>query len=517
MEKVSNFTSNKLSNNMEKKHFDVLIIGAGISGISAAYYLQKQCPNKSFAILEGRNNFGGTWDLFKYPGIRSDSDMYTLGFAFHPWTSEKAIADGPSIMSYLNETLDEFDLRKYIHYSHKVVKAEWSSPEALWYLEVQILGKEHTSTFTCNFLSMCSGYYNYEHGYTPKFEGIENFKGKIIHPQKWPEYLDYGDKKIIVIGSGATAVTLIPELTKKANKVTMLQRSPTYMISRPSVEKLPNFLNKILPHKIAYSINRWWKINMQRFSFFMARKYPKRMAKMLTGKIEKELGSKNYNQKDFQPRYNPWEQRLCLVPDSDFFEAIKSKKASIETSHIESFVENGIQLKSGKILEADIIVTATGLDLKLMGGIPMLVDGESVDLSKKVWYKSMMFNDVPNMVASFGYVNASWTLKCDLSNQYVCRLINFMEEKGYQQCTPRLKDDSMQLENWVDFSSGYFQRKMHLLPKKGTKGPWRNDQNYLADKKIIGKGKIDDGVLEFKAIDSTQEKTKTHNFFRVEN
>lgn len=485
---------------MPSKHFDVLIIGAGISGISAAYYLQEQCPNKSFAILEGRHTFGGTWDLFKYPGIRSDSDMYTLGFAFRPWTSKKAIADAPSIMTYLEETLEEFDLRKYIRFNQKVKKASWSSEEALWTIEVQEKGVDTLSQYTCNFLSMCSGYYNYEHGYTPDFKGIDQFKGKIIHPQKWPENLQYEQQKVVVIGSGATAVTIVPKMAEKAERVTMLQRSPTYVVSAPAEDKLANFCNSILPHKVAYTLNRWRKILMQRFGFYMARKYPNYMSKTLIDKVQKELGDDYDVQKHFTPNYNPWDQRICLVPDGDLFEAIKADKAEVVTDHIESFTERGLLLKSGKTLDADIIITATGLDFQLLSGIDYTVDGKAVDLSKTISYKAMMFSDIPNLSLAFGYTNASWTLKCDLSNQYVCRLLKYMEEHGYQQCTPRQNDPNLELEDWLDFSSGYIRRKMHTLPKQGTKKPWRLDQNYLVDRKMIGKSKIDDGVMEFRAV-----------------
>lgn len=494
---------------MPNKHFDVLIIGAGISGISAAYYIQEQCPAKTFAILEGRHTFGGTWDLFKYPGIRSDSDMYTLGFAFRPWTSKKAIADAPSIMTYLDETLDEFDLRQHIRFNQKVKKASWSSETALWTIEVQEKGADMPRVYTCNFLSMCSGYYNYEHGYTPDFKGIEQFKGKVIHPQKWPEDLNYEQQKVVVIGSGATAVTIVPKMATKAERVTMLQRSPTYVVSAPAEDKLANFLNTALPHKIAYALNRWRKILMQRFGFNMARKYPNYMSKMLINKVQKELGDDYDVQKHFTPSYNPWDQRICLVPDSDLFEAIKAEKAEVITDHIESFTETGLLLKSGKTLEADIIVTATGLDLKLLGGIDFVIDGEILDLSKTISYKAMMFSDVPNLSLAFGYTNASWTLKCDLSNQYVCRLLNYMDEHGYDQCTPRQNDPNLELEDWLDFSSGYIRRKMHTLPKQGTTKPWKLDQNYLTDRKIIGKGKIDDGVMEFRTAKKKIAKRKT--------
>lgn len=482
---------------MQNTHFDVLIIGAGISGISAAYYLQTDSPTKSYAILEGRHALGGTWDLFKYPGIRSDSDMYTLGFAFKPWTDPKAIADGPAIMKYLNETVDEFDIRKHIQYNRKVVNASWDSSTALWTLEVANQENQETINYTCNFLSMCSGYYNYDHGYTPDFKDIDKFQGKLIHPQKWPEGYDYSDQKVVVIGSGATAVTLIPSMAEKVAHITMLQRSPTYIAAAPSEDRLATWTNKIFPKKMAYGINRWRKIMMSRFSFNLTRKYPKTMAKMLIGGVRKELGEDYDIETHFTPKYNPWDQRVCLVPDSDLFVAMKAGKASVVTDHIDKFVSKGILLKSGKTLEADIVITATGLDLKLLGGINFTVDGKWIDLSKTISYKAMMFSDIPNLSLAFGYTNASWTLKCDLSNQYVCRLLNFMDENGYKQCTPRQNDPNLELEDWLDFTSGYIRRKIHTLPKQGTKKPWRLDQNYLVDRKMIGKSKIDDGVMEF--------------------
>ncbi|MEM6318720.1 MAG: NAD(P)/FAD-dependent oxidoreductase [Bacteroidota bacterium] len=482
---------------MQKKHFDVLIIGAGISGISAAYYLQRDCPTKSYAILEGRQSIGGTWDLFKYPGIRSDSDMYTLGFRFRPWTSKKAIADGPSIMNYLQETIAEFNIDQHIVYEQRVVKAAWSSAEALWTLEVQQGKGGPMATYTCNFLSMCTGYYNYEAGYTPNFAGIDQFSGQVVHPQKWTEDVDYTDKKVVVIGSGATAVTLIPELAKKAQHVTMLQRSPTYMVAAPDEDGLANFLNKILPYKLAYSINRWRKILFQRFSFWLARSYPNFMKKLLIKGVKNELGTEYDVDKHFTPKYNVWDQRVCLAPNGDIFEAIKDGKASVATDHIESFVPEGIQLKSGRTLPADLVVTATGLDLKLLGGIDFSVDDEPLDLAGKVIYKSMMFSDVPNLSFAFGYTNASWTLKCDLSNSYVCRLINYMDEHDFKQCTAQQNDASLQLEDWLDFSSGYIKRKIHLLPKQGDKKPWKLKQNYLFDRMMIEYGKVDDGVMIF--------------------
>ena len=505
----------QLSKLMQNNHFDVLIIGAGISGISAAYYLQRECPSKTYAILEGRHTIGGTWDLFKYPGIRSDSDMYTLGFAFKPWTNPKAIADGPSIMNYLHETIDEFDIRRHIQCNKKVMNASWSSEQALWTLEMQATNGESPITYTCNFLSLCSGYYNYAQGYTPDFKGVEQFEGKIIHPQKWPEDLNYDNQKVLVIGSGATAVTLVPEMAKKAAHITMLQRSPTYIVAAPSEDRLAIFANKILPEKWAYAINRWRKILLQRFSFNLTRKYPKTMAKMMIGGVRKELGEDYNIEKHFTPKYNPWDQRVCLVPDGDLFEALKSKKASVVTDLIETFTSKGILLKSGEVLEADIIITATGLNLKLLGGIDFIVDGKVIDLSKTISYKAMMFSDMPNLSLAFGYTNASWTLKCDLSNQYVCRLINYMDEHGYKQCTPRQNDPNLELEDWLDFTSGYIRRVIHTLPKQGTKKPWRLDQNYLVDRKMIGKSKINDGVMEFTAPKAKNINAKTKDALAI--
>lgn len=483
---------------MDKMHFDVLIIGAGISGISAARHLQTDCPHKTFAILEGRHNIGGTWDLFKYPGIRSDSDMYTLGFRFRPWTSTKAIADGPSIMTYLNQAVDEYGIREKIHFNSRVKKAAWSSTDALWTLEVEVAGKPTPIIYTCNFVSVCAGYYNYDAGYLPHFQGIEKFKGQVVHPQKWTSDIDYTNKRVIVIGSGATAVTLVPELAKKAAHVTMLQRSPTYIFSRPDEDKLANWMNRNLPLSIAYPVTRWKNILMATLFFRLSKRYPQAIKKLLIKGIKKELGDSFPVEKHFSPSYNPWDQRVCLVPNGDLFAAIKNGKADVVTDTITNITETGIQLQSGQHLNADLIVTATGLNLQLLGGIELWVDGVMPDISKTVSYKSIMFSNIPNITMAFGYTNASWTLKIDLTNQYMCRLINYMDKNGYHQCTPKQNDPNMPLLPFTDFSAGYIQRQIHNLPRQGNRKPWLLKQNYIFDLMNIRHGGIENEVLEFK-------------------
>jgi len=477
-------------------HFDVIIVGVGISGISAAHYLQDLCPGKSFAMLEGRASIGGTWDLFKYPGIRSDSDMYTLGFAFRPWRSRKAIADAKDIMTYLHETKEELGLGDKIKLNHEVVTAEWSSESNTWALGVSVDGQEELTSYTCNFLSMCSGYYDYDEGHLPEFKGKDDFQGTFIHPQFWPEDLDYTDKEIIVIGSGATAVTLVPELAKKAAKVTMLQRSPTYIATAPSEDKIALFTKKMLPDKTAYSVSRWRKILLQRFSYGMSRKYPKFMKKLILSGVKKELGE-DYDLRHFTPSYNPWDQRFCLVPDSDLFESIKAGTSEIVTDHIETFTSSGIKTKSGEHIAADIIVSATGLKIKYLAGIEFIVDGKTLSASDMVAYKSMMFDGLPNLALAFGYTNASWTLKCDLTNKYFARLIKHMDEKGYVKCVPVIDNPDMELVPLLDFTAGYVLRAIDDLPKAGVKDPWRLKQNYLVDRMVLNRSKIEDGVMQF--------------------
>ncbi len=500
------------------EHFDVLVVGAGISGIGAGYYLQKNCSGKSYTILENRESFGGTWDLFRYPGIRSDSDMFTLGYAFKPWTEQEAIADGPSILKYLDETATEYGIHEKIRYRHKVKSASWDSESARWTVDVAAGEDAEPRQYSCNFLYMCAGYYNYDEGYTPEWDSLGQFEGTVVHPQHWPESLDYQDKEIVVIGSGATAVTLIPALLDSdtpASHVTMLQRSPTYMVSRPGTDAFANKLRKWLPAKLAYNVIRWRNVLMQKFIFGRARNKPEKIKDMLLTGIRNELGEDYDIETHFTPSYNPWEQRLCLVPDSDFFRVVKNGQADVVTDHIDRFTANGIALESGKELEADIIVTATGLNLQMAGGIDITVDGQPVGFGDTITYKAMMFSDVPNMAISFGYTNASWTLRADLTNDYVCRLLNHMDKTGTQIVTPRLpKDEVIERRPWVDFSSGYFKRAEHLLPAQGHKGVWQNLQNYTKDIRVLKYGKIDDGALAFtkagpaeKAAEGTEEIT----------
>lgn len=477
------------------EHIDVLIIGAGISGVGAGYHLKANSPGKSFAILEGRETMGGTWDLFKYPGIRSDSDMYTLGYSFRPWTDPKAIADGPSILKYVKDTAREHGIDKHIRFSHKVISADWSTPDALWHIKAERGPLKEPVNFTANFLFMCGGYYNYDEAFTPDFEGREDFKGEVIHPQFWPEDMDYSGKKVVVIGSGATAMTLVPSMTDKAAHVTMLQRTPTYVVSRPGTDAFANFMRKYLPGKLAYGITRWKNVLMGMYFYRMCMKQPAKVKDYLLGMVREELGEEEVK-KHFTPTYKPWDQRVCLVPDSDLYEALKSGKASVVTDHIDRFTQDGIKLKSGETLDADIIVTATGLKLQVWNGLDVSVDGKLMTASDTMAYKGFMYSGIPNMASSFGYTNASWTLKCDLTCEYVCRLLNYMDAKGLDQATPSFTEGDVEVEPWLDLKSGYVQRAMESFPKQGSRTPWKLHQNYAKDLVMLRFGSLhDDGMV----------------------
>ncbi|MEA2839672.1 MAG: monooxygenase [Methylobacteriaceae bacterium] len=478
----------------EAEHFDVLIVGAGLSGIAAGYHLQTKCPGKSYVILEGREGIGGTWDLFRYPGIRSDSDMYTLGYNFRPWPGAKAIADGPSILKYVQDTAQENGIDKHVRFHHRAMRAEWSSRDARWIVEAQRSGQ--TVRFSCNFLFMCSGYYDYAAGYTPDFPESDSFGGRLIHPQHWPKELDYAGKRVVVIGSGATAVTLVPAMAEKAAHVTMLQRSPTYVVSRPSEDSIAHSLRRKLPAMLAYQLVRWKNVLLGMWFFRLARRKPEKVKAGIIALARQQLGPDYDVATHFTPRYNPWDQRLCLVPDGDLFREIKAGRVSVVTDNIDRFTKGGIRLKSGQELAADIIVTATGLKMKLFSGLDVLVDGIRVDLANTMSYKGMMFSGVPNFAAAFGYTNASWTLKADLTCEYVCRLLRYMDRRGYRQCMPK-RDASVAEVPWLDFTSGYVQRALDQLPRQGAKKPWKLYQNYARDLMALRFGSINDSAMQF--------------------
>ena len=475
-------------------HKDVIIVGAGISGIAAGYNMKKSCPNKSFSILEGRENIGGTWDLFKYPGIRSDSDMHTLGFRFKPWIHDKSIADGPSIMEYLHETINEYKLNDNILLNHKVDSANWNSKKSLWELKVKV--NNDIKDMTCNFFFLCGGYYSYTKPHMPYFKNQENFEGQIVHPQFWDESLNYKNKKIAVIGSGATAITIVPAIAEQAQHVVMVQRSPTYVVSGPSEDVINKFLRKILSIRITYFLIRWKNILYQSFTFFMARKYPERTKSRILDLAKNEIGIENVNQ-HFTPSYKPWDQRICLVPDSDLFNAINNRKASVITDTINEFHKDGILLDSGKKIEADIIITATGIELNSLNDINVTVDDIKVVANERLTYKGMMLSGVPNFAMSFGYVNASWTLRADLTCEYVCRLINLMDKKGVKCCEPIDDKSAYGDDQLIDFTSGYFERGLNQMPRQGNKSPWKNYQNYLKDIFAVRLFSIKDSNLNF--------------------
>jgi monooxygenase len=473
-----------------REHVDVLIVGAGLSGIGAAAHLQRNCPGKSYAILESREAIGGTWDLFRYPGIRSDSDMFTLGYSFKPWRDEDSIAAGEKIRNYIRETAREYRVEDHIRFGHKVVSAEWSSAEALWTVRAERDGE--TVELTCDFFYGCTGYYRYDEGFTPEFEGRERFQGEIVHPQHWPEDLDYRGKRVVVIGSGATAVTLIPAMAPEAEHVTMLQRSPGYVVTLPARDPIAKVLRRVLPAQTAYGVVRWKNVLVQMAFYQLSRRAPRLARKLIRRGVERQLPAGYDIDRDFEPTYNPWDQRVCLVPGGDLFQAVNSGKASVVTDKIETFTEKGLKLASGRELEADVIVTATGLNLLVLGGIEIKVDGERKEFKDLVGYKGAMFGGVPNMALALGYTNASFTLKCDLVSQYVCRLLNHMDANGYRVATPREPDSALGREPFIDLQSGYVLRSLDQLPMQAKTHPWRLHQNYARDIRLFKHGPIDD-------------------------
>ena len=490
---------------MSLEHVDVLIVGAGLSGIGAACHLQANCPGKSYAILEARDRTGGTWDLFRYPGIRSDSDMYTLGYSFRPWREDESIADGSSILDYVRQTAKDHGVEQKIRFGHRVVRAEWSTEDARWMVEATRGDAEETVRVSASFLFMCSGYYRYDEGYTPEFLGTERFGGRIVHPQHWSEDIDYAGKRVVVIGSGATAVTLVPAMARSAAHVTMLQRSPSYIVSLPSEDPIGKRLRRFLPARVAAPILRWKNVLLTMASFQLSRRRPRLVKALIRRGLEKQLPAGYDIDTHFKPTYDPWDQRLCLVPNGDLFEAIGDGSASVLTDHIDTFTERGIRLASGSELEADVIVTATGLNLLALGGIEIAVDGREIVLSRTMSYKGMMLGGVPNFAFAVGYTNASWTLKCDLTCEYVCRLLNHLDKLGHRQCTPHNRDPTVRELPFLDFSSGYVQRSIDKFPKQGSKAPWRLHQNYALDIFNLRFGSLEDSAMEFAGAGSAVE------------
>jgi monooxygenase len=482
---------------MPVEHFDVLLVGAGLSGIGAGYYLQNRCPQKNYAILEGRADLGGTWDLFRYPGIRSDSDMYTLGYSFRPWKEARAIAGGPAIRNYLHDTAREFGIDRHIRFRHRVRSASWSSEDARWTIDAEVGDDGRPVRYTCNFLFLCSGYYDYTEGYAPAFPGSEEFQGTLVHPQHWPENLDYRGKRVVVIGSGATAVTLVPALAETAAHVTMLQRSPTYIVSVPSEDRQARKVRKYLPAWLAHRLLRWRNLLLGMYFYQICRRSPARAKKFIRSRLARQLPPDVDPDVHFKPQYEPWDQRLCLVPDNDLFKSMRAGRASVVTEQIERFTRNGVLLKSGRELPADVIVTATGLKLLALGGIRISIDGTAIDPGQSLTYKGVMLGNVPNLALCFGYTNASWTLRAELSAEFVCRLLNFMDRRGYSRCAPRCDTATVPSGPLLSLTSGYVQRGAGLFPKQGAKDPWLVRQNYVLDLFSLHFGQVDDGTLAF--------------------
>ncbi len=479
------------------ERFDVVIVGAGLSGVGAACHLRRACPDKSFAVLEGREAIGGTWDLFRYPGIRSDSDMFTFGYAFEPWKGDSVLADGPSIRAYVQETARKHGVDSEVRFGHRVTRASWSSAAAEWTIEVT-RSDGSSVRFTAGFVWMCTGYYRYDAGHTPEFPGRERFQGRVVHPQLWPQDLDYSGQRVVVIGSGATAVTLVPAMTDRAAHVTMLQRSPSYVMSRPATDAVARTLQRLLPEKLAYSLSRWKNVTLATLLYQMARRRPEGMKKFMLAQVRRALGPDHAIDPNFTPSYDPWDQRLCFVPDNDLFVAIRAGKADVVTDSIETFTETGIRLRSGRELPADLVVTATGLELLFLGGSELVVDGQAVDIPSQISFKGFMLSEVPNLAFTAGYTNASWTLRADLVAEHVCRLLRHMDRSGKRQVVPRRRPDAG-VTPFLDLSSSYVQRAVDRFPKQGTESPWKVRQNYFTDYRLLRLGPVDDPALEFSA------------------
>src|SRR5260221_576879 len=479
------------------EHLDVLIVGAGLSGIGAGHYLQTQCPWASWAIFEARESIGGTWDLFRYPGVRSDSDMFTLGYAFRPWEGDKAIADGDSILRYIKDTAAQAGIDGRIRFRHRVVQAAWSSDEARWHVTAQRTDPGELVEVTCGFIFCCPGYYRYDQGYLPDFAGLDRFQGTIVHPQAWPGDLSYDGMRVLVIGSGATAVTLVPALAATAEHVTMVQRSPSYIASMPSRDPVAGALQRALPRRYSGPAIKWFKALTTQGFFRLSRSRPELVKKMLRRMLERQLPAGYDIDTHFTPRYNPWDQRFCLAPDGDFFQAIGNGTASLVTDHVDTFTEKGVRLRSGTELEADIIVTATGIELLFLGGIEVSIDGQAVDLASRLTYKGMMLEGVPNLAVAVGYTNASWTLKCDLTCGYVCRLVNHLRATGMRQATPLNRTPSASTRPLLDLTSGYIQRSAHRFPKQGSRFPWQIHQSYLRDYRSLKMSGVEDDAMVF--------------------
>jgi cation diffusion facilitator CzcD-associated flavoprotein CzcO len=487
---------------MPAEHVDVLIVGAGISGIGAAYRLREQCPGTTYAIVDGRSAIGGTWDLFRFPGIRSDSDMFTLCYPFRPWPETRLIVDGASIREYVEETAREYGIDREIRFNRRVVRAAWSSSEARWTVEIERADTGEAEQLTCGFLFTCTGYFRYDEGYTPEFPGVERFGGDIVHPQFWPADLDHSGKRVVVIGSGATAVTTVPALAERAAHVTMLQRSPSYVVSLPNDDPMLRLLGRVLPWELAYRIVRRRNVGFQTMTWVLAKRWPGLVRRVIRALAQRHLPPDYDIDTHFNPRYDPWDERICAVPDADLFKAISAGRASVVTDGIATFTERGVALTSGGELEADIVVTATGLQLQPLGGIELSVDGEAVDISRTVAYRGAMLSGVPNLAFAFGYVNQSWTLGADLTCQHVCRLLNYMRAHGYDLCTPRSAEHAAASTPFFELDSGYVRRGGSLFPRQGRADPWYRPQSFPRDRKAVLAGPVDNPALRFARVPS---------------